>query len=280
MFIGLLSNNFQKSQMKFRNFNTSENLIKWFEIQNKIIKEKPLKLFVPKKGISLMFHNAFESNVFKFLIKICIILNFLILVLFDNKIFEKNENKSILIMIITFFYSFETFLKVFVYKKNYFFVTDFLIEFIVNISLILFLVFKNSNNHSLNFRLLKLLLFFGLMRLIKQLNFLWALIRTLLLSLNMILNILSLTVFVIFMYSLVGCTLLGTITKGEVIDDYINFKNLFNGMLTLFKVALSDQAASIISDYRIHYKCIKFYFIFIKLSIKKIVFLYQNIPII
>ena len=64
----------------------------------------------------------------------------------------------------------------------------------------------------------------------------------------MIMNVLSLILLIFLIYAIYGCHLFGNINKGDYIDDYINFKNFFYAMMTLFKISTVDNWFPIMND--------------------------------
>ena len=87
-----------------------------------------------------------------------------------------------------------------------------------------------------------------LLRIMKNLSNLQKLVRTLLFSLPMLVNVIVIILVVFFIYTLLGCYLFSKVEGGEVIDDYINFKNFAFGIMTLFKVSTADKWGKIMYD--------------------------------
>lgn len=72
--------------------------------------------------------------------------------------------------------------------------------------------------------------------------------RVLSFSLPYLMKILSLFVAILLCYAYAGCYLFGNIERGEIMDEWLNFKNVFLAMLTLFKCATRNNWRIIFLD--------------------------------
>ena len=68
-------------------------------------------------------------------------------------------------------------------------------------------------------------------------------------TLHSLANIGGLLLLFIFMYSILGMILFGTVKRNGQLNDYINFENFNNAYLTLFVVATGDSWNSIMQAY-------------------------------
>lgn len=90
-----------------------------------------------------------------------------------------------------------------------------------------------------NVRLLLIIQEFkGLARLFRVLHF----------SLPFLAKILLLYLTILMAYGLLGCNLFGSITHGNIIDDYLNFTTFPKAMLTLFKCSTKNGWRIIMAD--------------------------------
>jgi hypothetical protein len=96
-----------------------------------------------------------------------------------------------------------------------------------------------------SFRILRLL------RLIKRGKSLQLIFNTFVITLHSLANIGALLLLFIFMYSILGMILFGTVKRNGVMDDYINFENFYNAFVTLFVVATQDSWEAIMSSFAI-----------------------------
>ena len=109
-------------------------------------------------------------------------------------------------------------------------------------------IFLINSNIIRGLRIIRLLRVIKLLKKIKGIN---NLAQTLKFSLPMIMNILSLVLLSIFIYSIIGCSLFGNLSsnvKFKTLDDYINFKNFFYSFMTLVKISTNDDWAGIMYD--------------------------------
>ena len=74
------------------------------------------------------------------------------------------------------------------------------------------------------------------------------LVRTLRVSLPMVLNVFVLLLVVYFIFGMFGCLYFGELSDGVSIGKYINFKNLAYSILTLIKVSTADDWSNIMLD--------------------------------
>jgi hypothetical protein len=96
-----------------------------------------------------------------------------------------------------------------------------------------------------SFRILRLL------RLIKRGKSLQLIFNTFVITLHSLANIGALLLLFIFMYSVLGMILLGTVKRNKVMDDYVNFESFQNSFLTLFIVATGDTWNEIMISFAI-----------------------------
>jgi hypothetical protein len=76
--------------------------------------------------------------------------------------------------------------------------------------------------------------------------------RVLSFSMPYLMKILSLFIAILLCYAYAGCQLFGKIVKGEIMDEYLNFHNLFLAMLTLFKCSTRNNWRHILVDCTSH----------------------------
>jgi hypothetical protein len=67
-------------------------------------------------------------------------------------------------------------------------------------------------------------------------------------SMPYLMKILAFFVTIILVYAYAGCQMFGTINKGDIMDDYLNFNSLPFAMLTLFKCTTMDGWRAILLD--------------------------------
>ncbi|CAD8106693.1 unnamed protein product [Paramecium sonneborni] len=109
----------------------------------------------------------------------------------------------------------------------------------------------NSTQLTQYYQLLRILYTLRNLRIIlifQGLQNLQRLIRVMSFALPFLLKILFILLIIMVVYAFYGVMLYGTIDKGEVINDLINFSNFWLAMLTLFKCVSGDDFRSIMND--------------------------------
>lgn len=257
-FIGAIFSNFLESQKMNKNklLNFDQNL--WVNIQKSIIKEKPINYTLPQKRFNRIAYNIAKSRYFKIIIDCSLLINVINLSMYFYN--ASNEYKMIIFLI------------------NYILVMIYLIEVIINFlaygiwgfisfkngeTKILIVIFSISvmilNSYYLNYfgkikneenslKILSLSQILVLMRLFKKFKKLKRLTKSLLFSSNHLLSIIILLIIIFFIYAITGCFLFGKVSNGQVINEYINFNNFFNALVTLFTCSTQDNWAAIMSD--------------------------------
>jgi hypothetical protein len=90
-------------------------------------------------------------------------------------------------------------------------------------------------------RIVRVLRVSRLLKLVKSMQGLQKLIETLVFALPSLMNVGALLLLVFFIYSVLGVFLFKDIKKGNAIDNYNNFFNFGNAMLTLFRCSTGEN---------------------------------------
>lgn len=131
------------------------------------------------------------------------------------------------------------------------------VDFIVLLTAIIDVFFRwillifELNKNQIEFRIMKgmrVIRVFRLMKLIQKKTGIEKLLYTLKISFPMVMNIIYLLLLIYFIFALLGCRFFGRLEKGEILDDFINFKNFSYSLMTIFKVATADDWNSIMVD--------------------------------
>jgi hypothetical protein len=67
-------------------------------------------------------------------------------------------------------------------------------------------------------------------------------------SLPSIFNVLSLLLLIFFIYSILGVFLFHEKTSGDIVDDYTNFKNFGQAMISLIRISTGEEWNVIMYD--------------------------------
>ena len=159
---------------------------------------------------------------------------------------------TILSLIFIAFYQVEIIFKIIGYGWNTYFLF-FRFEFITGTAVLIEFLFsmninENTYNKSFVFLFIKFLKFLPIIRIVVSLEVIQKNFSIIKLILPLILNIIGLFFINLFIFSIMGCFLFRRIKKGNIIDDYVSFKNLFYSMMTLFKMATGDDWSHIMYD--------------------------------
>ena len=97
-------------------------------------------------------------------------------------------------------------------------------------------------------RVLRILRVSRLLRLFNKFEGLQALIETIIFSLSNLLNVFLLLLLVFFLYATLGVFIFSDVKRGDVINDYVNFKNFGQAMLILLMIATGEDWNKIMYD--------------------------------
>lgn len=256
LFVGVIFTNYTIASKKIKHKFLTEEQERWVEVQKMIFRIRPFEYSAPKAGFKRKLYEFFQSKIFNTLIMICLLLNFIHLaVYYEGASPEYESNLRTISYFLTLAFIIEAALKMYCHSiKAYFYYNWHRLEFLI--LCVYFLngylnVFYEDIRAELGpkiVRSLGMLKILGQIRLLMKLNSLKLFLRTLSFSLPLIFNILTLIIIIIFVYSVFGCFLFREVVKGEVIDDYVNFKNFLFAMMTLFRCSTGEDWSRIMKD--------------------------------
>jgi len=253
IFLGIFFSNFTTNPKQER----FEILGKWEEIQKKILNAEPFSYKLPKTPMKLKLLSFFSSKVYKRIILIVIIFNFILLSLkFDTASKELLNYIQIGSSVLTFVYGIEVFCKIYCYgfSSGYILNNKSRLELgIFSIYVIDFVVHGLFTEDTQQFdskwsRILNAFKFLSLVRFLNIIKSLKYLIRTILFSLPLLLNLLFLMLISFFIYGNLGVYLFNEISSGNILNEQLNFSNIFNAFLVLFKCLSCDNWGDIMFD--------------------------------
>ena len=250
--MGVLFSNFLIAQKKEKHSFLSEKQEFWLEIQKILAKHQFLNFIAPKKGIKKLFYDYFneDNKNYKLILNSLLIMNVFILIFYDNQTMEiSNELVIILYEFIVLIYFFEYVLKIFAFGfYRYFFLykDEFIIANLCIIEIILnnFLIKSNYSPLLRHIFVLKILPIYR----IRKFKIFGNTLENMQLILPYLLNMIGLFLINLFIFAIIGCFLFRRVEKGEIIDDYVNFKNIFYGIMALFKMSTGDDWTKIMLD--------------------------------
>ena len=250
--LGIFFSNFATKEKK----EASEILDKWFEIQRKILKAEPFSYKLPKTPIKLKLLRFFSSKFYKRTILAIIILNFILLSInYDTASMDLLDIIQIGSFILTVVYGMEVICKIYCYGFSTGYIQDnksrlelvifsiYLIDF-----LIYPMIFHSQDMNLKSHRIINSLKFLSLVRVLNIIKSLKYLIRTFLFSLPLLVNLLFLMMISFFIYGNLGCYLFYDIKNGSILNENLNFSNIFNAFMVLFKCLTCDNWGDIMFD--------------------------------
>jgi len=198
-----------------------------------------------------------KSQLFSKLKFLILLMNSIVLCLFsDSNANEYYTKYQVFYFIATTFYIMELLLNIFIYKltnylgKHYWHNLLALICFIylLNSIIIFFPTLEILNKQSPLYRFFRFLLSLSIIRLFKRFKSLKKLFSFLYFSLPMISNLIFLLFIIFFVYAVLGCRWFWQFRSGQVLDDYLNFKDFFYALMTMFRTGTANDWNSLMFD--------------------------------
>lgn len=265
LFIGVLFLDFSKQQKKEKHKFLTEAQLAWIKIQQIIISTQPdIKYNKPPQWlIGRFIYHAFRNTYVRLFFYVMILIDIAILSLyFETATFEYKTNLELIHMVMNMIFIFETLLKILGFGFLGFFHDDwnkfeFFIIITISIDIFVFMHFESifiSVQYIVRvikgmraLKLIRLLKVFGRVKSVQKL------LQTLKLSLPMVLNISGVLMLIYYLFVIFGCIYFKHVKEGEIINDYINFKNFHYALMTLYKVSTADGWEGIMYDIMKHH---------------------------
>ena len=230
------------------------------KVQKLLASEKPMNIIPPVIGYRKKFYDFYHSKIYSNIITTILILN--VLILANSAFFNNEVTFNVILIVIVSLYNFESNSKLYAYGfRGYFlfYKMEYIISFLCFSQLFLEISLAKQNKYKnniflRNFSIVKIL---PILRILPKLKIIEKILKILKFILPFLINMLGLFIVNIFIFSILGCFLFGKVEKGKIIDDYVNFKNLFYGIMTLFKMATGDDWSIIMMDTINPIKCYK-----------------------
>lgn len=227
-------------------------------MQQTILIAEPKKFPPPVKGLKKTLYFFIKSVTFTKFIQLIMILNLISCSFhFDGQDSRYKEIIDLFRIFYTCIYFTEMILKVIVFGiHGYFTYTEHKFQFFILIAMFFNVLIDYGSNsffEMLGFgekitRMLLILKVFGVLRIIGELPNIKNMLTVLMFSWKYILNIMLLLISSYFVFAIIGCNLFKEVTTGKVINEYVNFKNIFYALMTLFKCTTGDDWGSVMFD--------------------------------
>lgn len=234
----------------------SDSLEKWKEVQKKVLNEEPFSYKLPKRKVKLQLLKFFSSKFYKRMTLFIIIFNFALLsIKYDNASYDLLSVIQIGSILLTFIYGIEMISKIYCYGFSSIYILNNKFRLEIAVFIIYFLDFwlfltlydsKLSSNKI--WRIINSLKFLSILRVLNIIKSLKYLFRTFLFSLPSLLNLLLLMLLSFFTYANVGVYFFCGVRNGKILNNDLNFGNIFNGLLVLFKCLTCDNWSDIMFD--------------------------------
>ena len=258
LLIGIIFSNFISLKKTAESKNLSENQMDWIKMHEIILKSTPFSFSIPNKGVKKKILDLLNSKACNYFLSLILLIDFILLMLYFDAISHKNlKILEFLKMGITFFYFLEFILKLIALApKTYFSYFWYKLEFFIVICYVFYdffnvVIFKYSNSKKSNtifFFYFKILRIMGVLRLFKKMKRFETMLKTLIFTIPLILNMLVLFIINLLIYSVIGCFLFKNVKSGYIINEFVNFKNIINSIGILIKSSLSDDWQYIMFD--------------------------------
>lgn len=257
LFVGVVISTFHSEHDKIGGNNLlTEKQKEWIDLRLLVLRSEPLrKLKKPKSRCRSFFFRIADSLIYQRIIFFCIIANTVVLFL---KWYEQGSKFDLasedLNYIFTAIFSIEAIIQLIAIEPRVYFSDGWNIFDTVIILGSVLSIFISANT-SLEIRgvitILRSFRILRLLRLIKRGNSLRLIFNTFVITLHSLANIGGLLLLFIFMYSILGMIIFGTVKRNGLMNFYINFENFYNAFITLFIVATGDSWNSIMEAFAI-----------------------------
>lgn len=233
-----------------------DNQVKWLEISKIILKTKPLDYSIPDKGFVFSLYSLKKSRLYSQIKFLVLLSNFIILCLLTDKTsYDYYVRYLPAYVMLTFFYGAELFSNFLIFgpktylspKNLWHWVLVFIfLVYLANTTMTFFSEHTTMRNQQLGLRFFRFLLILSTVRLIKRFKALKKLFSVLSFSLPMILNIFYLLFLIFFVYAMIACRWYSSLSQGEVLDEYVTFKDFFYALMTMFSISTANNWTAIL----------------------------------
>ena len=258
LFIGVLCSNFSEVKKRYQNKYLNTNQIKWTDLQKIILNSEPKKFPPPTSGFRKDLYSFLKSVTFTKFLQLIMILNIVSCSLYyDDEPAKNTQIIDLFTYFITFIYLIEMLLKVIVFGvRGYFSYPQHKFQFFITFAMVLNLLVAYALNSFLKTkvlgdkgtRMLLILKVFGVLRIVGELPNIKNMLTVVMFSWRYILNIMVLLISSYMIFAIIGCNLFPNVQTGNVVNDYVNFKNFFYGLMTLFKCGSGDDWGTVMFD--------------------------------
>lgn len=260
LFIGVIFYNFSLASRRTKHKFLTDSQYYWLQLQKFIVFAEPdLELNRPRAGsLRHYVYTLVHSRTFEALIYVGLVCNVLVLAIpFDGAPQKYLSALNFTHYAFNILFIMEAALKIYLhgfsrYIGNYWNRYDFFVVLTAGVDIFIqyyiddFLrMIRLGDQIVKGLRVIRII---RLLRLVRRNKGVEKLIYILMISLPMVFNICLFCILIYYIYIVFGCEAFRTINRGNIFDDYVNFKNASYAIMTLFKVSTADNWGFIIFD--------------------------------
>ena len=257
LFMGVIFSNFLRAQRKTNNQNLDNNQYKYLQIVNTILEAKPYLYVRPLSGIKRIGYDIVQGNFFELLMFVYSFYYICLLAFYKDgspaKYFRFVSISSVIMVILI---NFECCVKLMCLSWKGFIssrwnVMQILIAIIFNITLLFTEFLLEYIKLEKNFLIIRIFLMTRMiifLRIYQKFYFFRKLLRVLRFSISLYVNLAFLFILTMFVYGLFGYVMYSSIMEGNLINKYLNFKNILYSIFILLKIAVCDDWSYVVFD--------------------------------
>ncbi|CAD8200926.1 unnamed protein product [Paramecium octaurelia] len=263
LFTGVLYSNLKENQQKIEMTDVTQSQKEFQEISSIIIKDFPIFSSPPTNGIRKLASDITNNSYLLIFMYLLLILDLIILLLFESDMSESyfravnNIHNALTIIYVVWIILLFLALGVGRFFDNYwrrfyfFLIIVGIIDFIADYSIDWIMIYYRSTPYDKAYQILRIFFSLRSLRVIiifQGLINLQRLMRVMVFAFPFLGKIFTILMIAMLIFALIGCQLYGQIDSGAVMDDQINFQNVAQALLALFKCASGDDWRTIMTD--------------------------------
>ncbi|CAD8111921.1 unnamed protein product [Paramecium sonneborni] len=263
LFTGVLFSNLKANQSKIERSDVTKAQVEFMEISQIIIKDFPIYSSPPTSAIRKFASNLINNSTIQKIMFCFLLLDLVVQLLFyfemDETFFKSLNNIHNTLMYLYIVWNLFNFLALGVnryfdnnWRRFYFFLIIIaIIDIIADYQSEWALLYFKSSPAEKGYQFLRLFFALRCLRIIlifQGLINLQRLMRVMVFAMPFLGKIFCILIITMFIFALFGCQMYGHLEKGQVMDDQINFQNIAQAMLALFKCASGDDWRTIMTD--------------------------------
>lgn len=242
LFMGVIFSNFLRAQRKSNNKNLDNNQFKYLQIIDSVLGAKPYLYFRPASGIKRLGYDLVSSRFFENIIFLFCISYICLLTIYDeNSPVEFFNSESMYSYVLATILTLECGIKLMSqgwkgFQSSNWNLIEMIIVFIFDGTIFLpdlLKVYNFINRTSIIMRVFWILRMIIFLRIYQRFYFFRKLLRVLNFSLSLYVNLAFLFILTILIYGLLGYVMFPSLSEGQVINESLNFRNIYTSSFLL-----------------------------------------------